>query len=190
MNNRTPEQAAREKIDRMLERAGWAVQDKKNADFGKSPGIALREYQTDAGYADYVLFVDKIPCGVIEAKKETEGHNITIHEDQTEDYAKSKLKWIKDNKPLPFIYQSTGIITMFTNSKDPKPRSRRIFSFHRPETLREMLFAEKSLRGRLQDIPALPGKGLRECQVSAITNLDTSFKEREKRGQAPNASSK
>lgn len=177
MSNRTPEQEAREKIDHMLERAGWAVQDKKSIDFTKSTGIAVREYQTDAGFADYVLFVDKKPCGVIEAKKETEGHKITTHEDQAEAYAKSKLKWVKDNKPLPFIYQSTGIITMFTNTKDPKPRSRPLFSFHRPRTLREMLIAGKSLRERLQDIPELPVKRLRKCQVTAIKKLETSFKE-------------
>lgn len=177
MSNRTPEQEAREKIDRMLERAGWAVQDKTTINLGKHTGVAVREYQTDAGFADYVLFVDKIPCGVIEAKKETEGHKITTHEDQAEDYAKAKLKWVKDNKPLPFVYQSTGIITMFTNTKDPKPRSRPLFSFHRPDTLREMLTAGKSLRGRFHDIPGLPGKGLRKCQVTAIKRLEASFKE-------------
>src|SRR5206468_6358317 len=34
-----------------------------------------------------------------------------------------------------------------------------------------------SLRTGLQDIPALPVEGLRECQVNAITNLEKSFKD-------------
>jgi len=39
------------------------------------------------------------------------------------------------HKPLPFCYESTGTETFFTNRLDPDPRSRRVFSFHRPETL-------------------------------------------------------
>jgi type I restriction enzyme R subunit len=37
--------------------------------------------------------------------------------------------------PLPFIYESTGAETRFTNGYDPEARSRRVFTFHRPETL-------------------------------------------------------
>ena len=41
------------------------------------------------------------------------------------------------HKPLPFLYESTGVETFFTNGLDPDPRSRRTFGFHRPETLAE-----------------------------------------------------
>ena len=75
--NQTPEQAARDKIDEMLSQSGWVVQDKKKIDFGASLGIAVREYQTDVGPADYVLFVDKKPVGVVEAKPEDWGQKIT-----------------------------------------------------------------------------------------------------------------
>ena len=47
--NQTPEQAARDKIDAMLEQAGWKVQSKKKIDFSAGLGIAVREYQTDIG---------------------------------------------------------------------------------------------------------------------------------------------
>ena len=66
--NRTPEQAARDTIDARLEQAGWKVQSK--IDFGAGLGIAVREYQTHTGPADYVLFIDRKPVGVVEAKKE------------------------------------------------------------------------------------------------------------------------
>jgi type I site-specific restriction endonuclease len=39
--------------------------------------------------------------------------------------------------PLPFLYESTGTETRFTNGYDPEARSRRVFTFHRPETLAE-----------------------------------------------------
>ena len=102
-----PEQIARKNIDSMLLQVGWSVQDKDTLDLSASFGVAVKEYQTDLGPADYVLFVDREPVGIIEAKREDEGHRLTVHEDQAEDYAKSRLKYIK-NKPLPFVYESTG----------------------------------------------------------------------------------
>jgi len=175
--NQNPEQKARDNIDKMLIQAGWKVQDKDKIDFAAGLGIAVREYQTDVGPADYVLFVDKQAVGVIEAKREEEGQNITTVENQSGDYAKAKLKWVSNNGPLPFVYESTGIITRFTNGKDPKPRSREIFTFHKPETLKEWFDQPKSLRCRLQDMPPINHEGLRNCQITAIENLEQSFKE-------------
>jgi len=140
-------------------------------------GQAVREYTTDCGPADYVLFTGGQAVGVIEAKKETLGQNITVAEEQTAEYGAAKLKWIqKSGTPLPFLYEATGVITRFTDQRDPKPRSREVFSFHRPETLGEWLAAGKSLRRRLkEDMPPLDPAKLRDCQVNAITNLDASL---------------
>ncbi len=122
----------------------------------------MREYPTDVGPVDYVLFVDRMPVGIIEAKREEEGHRLTVHEEQAEYYAKSKLKYL-NNQPLPFIYESTGEVTRFTDMRDPKPRSRPVFTFHRPETLLRWLKEEKSLRARLLNLPELNPEELREC---------------------------
>ena len=120
--NRTPEQEARDNIDRSLEQAGWKVQSMKKIDFSAGLGIAVCEYQTDVGPADYVLFVDKKPVGVVEAKQEERGQNITTVEEQSAEYAVAKLKWLNNINPLPFVYESTGEITRFTDARDPKPR--------------------------------------------------------------------
>lgn len=182
--NQNPEQAARDRIDAMLEASGWKVQDKKKIDFAAGPGIAVREYQTDIGPADYVLFIEKKACGVVEAKKEEMGQNITTVEDQTAGYAKAKLKWVKNHQPLRFLFESTGEITRFTDMLDPKPRSREVFSFHRPETLLRWIEDGDSLRARLTTIPPLnPQKlpaaelRLRDCQEVAITNNEVSLAE-------------
>ena len=181
--NQNPEQKARDNIDALLTQAGWVVQSAKKIDLNAGLGQAVREYQTDVGPADYVLFVNKKAVGVIEAKREDLGHKITDVENQTEGYAKAKLKWVNNKEPLPFLYESTGIITRFTDGRDPKPRSREVFSFHRPETLKEWLSQDASLRERLHRIPPLnpnhvPAKELhlRDCQEIAITNLEESFK--------------
>jgi len=181
-DNQNPEQRARDQIDEQLRQAGWVVQ--KKIDFNAGAGQAVREWQTDVGPADYVLFVDRKAVGVIEAKRQEEGLHLTAHEAQTEGYAVAKLKWVNNREPLPFLYEATGVITRFTDARDPKPRSREVFSFHRPETLREWLNEGKSLRARLAELPPLNPEHLpaaqlrlRDCQETAITNLEQSFRE-------------
>lgn len=173
--NQNPEQMARDYIDKQLSACGWIIQNKKQINLHAGCGVAVREYQTDAGPADYILFVDQKPVGVIEAKKEEEGHKITSVEEQSVKYATSKLKYL-DNDPLPFVYESTGTITHFTDYRDPKPRAREVFAFHRPETFREFIKKDESLRSRLCGLPVLAEAGLRDCQIRAIQNLDRSFK--------------
>lgn len=175
MINQNPEQIARDNIDRQLIACGWIIQDKKSLNLAASIGVAVREYSTEVGPADYVLFVNQKPVGVIEAKREEEGVKFSVHENQVEEYANAKLKMI-DNLPLSFLYLSTGAITKFTDTRDPNPRYREVFTFHRPETLVKWI-RKTSLRTRMaENFPKLDPTGLRECQIDAITNLETSFK--------------
>ncbi len=173
--NQSPEQIARDRIDQLLVDAGWLVQSKNQGNLSANHGLAVSEYQTDIGPADYVLFVDRKPVGIIEAKREDEGHRLTVVEDQSSGYAQAKLKYL-DNDRLPFVYESTGTITRFTDYRDPKPRGRNVFSFHKPETIAEWLRKGESLRSRLQNIPVLDSTGLRPAQIVAIKNLEDSFK--------------
>ena len=175
MYNQNPEQIARDKIDKMLIDTGWVVQSKGKIDLSANKGVAVREYQTDVGPADYVLFVERKPVGIIEAKREDEGFHLTSVEEQSNEYAGAKLKYL-NNEPLPFIYESTGTLTRFTDKRDPKPRSRRVFSFHQPGTIEQWIKQGRSLRDRLQDIPPLDPAGLRPAQIVAIENLEASFK--------------
>ena len=180
MTNQNPEQIARDNIDRQLIACGWLVQPKSKINLSAGIGVAVREYSTEVGPADYVLFVDGKPVGIIEAKREEEGHKMTVHEDQAEDYATAKLKYL-NNEKLPFVYLSTGEVTTLTDFRDPKPRGRNVFTFHRPETLRNWLKKTKSVRDALQDLDNLPEDGLRDCQINAITNLEKSFKQNKPR---------
>jgi type I restriction enzyme R subunit len=174
--NQNPEQIARDQIDARLVEAGWHVQDKDTLDFGAGQGLAVREYPTDIGPADYVLFVDRRAVGVIEAKPEDWGHKITTVEDQAERYAAAILKWVRNKERLPFVYESTGVITRFSDGRDPKPRSREVFTFHRPETMAGWLSKPRSSRARLRELPELNPLGLRDCQGRAIEKLEESFK--------------
>src|SRR5947209_10226278 len=153
-----PEERARQNIDQMLMSAGWLVQDRDVLNLKAAPGVAVREFPLKTGEADYLLFVDRKAIGAVEAKPE--GNTLSGIAHQSEKYSTGlpdvPPAW---RKPLPFLYESTGVETFFTNGLEPEARSRRVFAFHRPETLAEWARPSAgrpdSLRGRLRALPPL-----------------------------------
>ena len=171
-----PEDRARKKIDDLLRRAGWVVQDYGELNLGVSLGVVVRNFPLKTGVADYMLFVDRKAVGVVEAKPE--GTTLSGVAEQSEKY----LIGLPDNiphvgEPLPFAYESTGVETFFRDLRDPESRSRRVFAFHKPEMFLEWLSQGDTLRAKLRNMPPLITEGLRRCQVEAISNLDGSFAE-------------
>ena len=163
----TPETRAPMQIDRMLGEAGWAVQNYSGANLGASLGVAIREFVLcpPHGRADYLVFVAGRSVGVIEAKKA--GETLVGVEWQTAKYLGGLPDHISPavEGALPFVYQSTGIETRFTNTLDPGPASRQVFWFHRPETFAGWIDFRDSprappLRGRLRELPDLADDGL------------------------------
>jgi type I restriction enzyme R subunit len=65
----TPEEKARIDIDAQLTACGWILQDYKALNLSAAPGIAVREVPLKTGPCDYLLLVNCIPVGVVEAKK-------------------------------------------------------------------------------------------------------------------------
>lgn len=112
----TPEAKARSRIDARLALAGWTAQGMKQLDLGAAQGVAVREYPTDSGPADYVLFVDRQPVSVIEAKRDEAGEHLTTVESQTARYAVANLKWRTSGSPLPFLFEATGERIRFADS--------------------------------------------------------------------------
>ena len=194
----TPEARARQTIDALLTAAGWHVCDVANANLRAATGVAIREFPLDAGhgFADYLLYVNGKACGVIEAKKE--GATLSGVEVQSARYAQglpaSLPAW---RRPLPFVFESTGVETRFTNGLDPQPRSRPVFAFFRPELLVQWLAylppptasntgdvnEAPTFLARLQQRPPLVtewGQGgahfkLWPAQIQAITRLEESL---------------
>ncbi len=192
----TPEQQARVNIDRLLQQAGWAVQNADSINLYAGSGVAVREFPMKSGHgkADYLLYVDQKAAGVVEAKPE--GSTLTGVEAQSEKYSAG----LPDNlpahhNPLPFLYESTGAETQFTNRLDPEPRSRVVLSFHSPHTLaiwldateakgangrriaegRGSYLAAHNLRQGLRAMPPLNVSGLWSVQERAIRELEKSL---------------
>ena len=169
-----PEEKARQDIDKLLKMAGWEVQDYNELNLGASLGVAVCEFPLQSGYADYLLFEDRKPVGVLEAKPQ--GTTLSGIAEQSEKYLASIPQSIpKVATPPRFAYESTGVETYFRDLADPDFRSRRVFSFHQPQTLNSWLAGGDTLRGRLKKMPPLIKTGLRDCQIEAIENLEKSF---------------
>src|SRR5438445_4010580 len=174
----TPEETARQRIDAMLTASGWIVQNYKALNLSAGRGIAVREVPLKTGPCDYLLLVDRKPIGIVEAKKK--GTTLSTVADQSGRYAAGLPDFLAAGLtgPLPFLYESTGVETFFRDERDPEPRSRRVFSFHRPETLDAWAAEPDTLRARLAKMPfahPLATAGMRACQIEAITNLEQSF---------------
>ena len=169
-----PEEQAKQTIDRLLELAGWKVQDLKKINLRASLGVAVKEFPLENGTADYFLFVGRKAAGVVEAKPQGTTLSGVAEQSQAYIYGVS-LDLPKVQEPLPIAYESTGAETFFRDIRDPFPRSRRVFAFHKPETLTEWLSQNETLRQRLRIMPKLITDGLRECQIEVIKNLEKSF---------------
>jgi type I restriction enzyme R subunit len=197
----TPEEQARKTIDDKLTESGWIVQSRDEVNLTAGPGVIVREFPLTGGlgYADYMIFIDGVPVGALEAKPE--GYPLRSVEIQADKYTAGLAYDLRPPiTPLPFRYVSTGTETIFWNHLDPHPRSREVFQFHRPETLRDWIRAEtlptwahdwyptegpyapdpsypSSLRSRLQTLPPIERDFLYANQVRAVQNLEESLKD-------------
>lgn len=179
-----PEEQAREAIDAMLAAAGWDVQDYRKMDLTRGD-IAVREFQTDEGPVDYLLFAGGKAIGTIEAKRV--GITLSSVEPQSQRYAKGFQSLIERKPipywgqlPIPFAYESTGVETAFTSWLDPIIRPRDVFHFHRPETLIRWVEEEDDegqVRRRIREMPTLEREGLRKAQIKALEGLEQSLAE-------------
>lgn len=171
----TPEALARKKIDSLLTQAGWIIQNRADFDRTAGLGVVVREFlMDDDTKADYLLFVDGKACGVIEAKKA--GQTLSGVENQSHGYACHLPEYVKNwLLPLPFVYESNGEETYFCDGRDKDCRSRRIFTFHTPQSLLNLITDDDTLRNRLKYMPKLEKDSLRDCQFEAIQGLEASL---------------
>src|SRR5438309_4790164 len=174
----SPEELARQNIDKLLIEGGWILQNRSTINLSAGQGIAIREALLQGrDEVDYLLFADAKAIGTVEAKPE--GHTLTGVEEQSGKYSggfhATLPAW---GQPLPFAYESTGTETHFTNRLDPVPRARDVFAFHRPDTLIEWVQQKDQLNQRLREMPLahpLITSALWPAQVQAITNLEQSL---------------
>lgn len=174
----TPEEKARVKIDQMFEDAGWKVVDR---DF-YSPTLtaaAIREGLLEGNReADYFLFVNGMAVGILEAKRKEVDVTSDMVCEQADLYARGVPECYKAySRPLPIIYQSNGEETIFRDFRDEDGELIELNRIHTPKEIVKMLGIDDPYAG----LPTLKKKGLHDCQYEAISELENSFRNGQKK---------
>jgi hypothetical protein len=168
-------------IDPKLRTAGWrVVRFDPRHPFGRTGALAIEEFPTDNGPADYALCVDGHLLGVVEAKKVTLGPQNVLT--QAERYSRGATQ-----SPLnfhgfrvPFLYSTNGEVLRHHDVRHPQSRSRRIARFHTPDALQELLTrdAEAACEALLQTPNDHPR--LRPYQTDANAAVERALAERKR----------
>ena len=157
----TPEEKARVLIDQMFVDAGWKVvsRDEYSAD---TSAAAIEEGILQGGKeADYLLFINGMAVGVLEAKKETTDVSSDKVTSQAENYTRLLLPFYKTwSKPLPLVYTSNGHMVLFRDHRDPDGGYIPMKRIHTPKEICQILGIEDEFAG----LPTLKKKGLRDCK--------------------------
>ena len=173
----SPEEKARLIIDKKLKEAGWQIVNRN--DYSPSvSAVAVREGMLQGNLeTDYLLFLNGKAIGVIEAKKEETELSNKVAE-QAEKYARKLLNWYPCwQNPLPFVYLSNGKELLFRDIRNENSDYQPVVQMHTPKEMRKMAGIENEFAG----LPYLSSKGLRKCQFEAITKLESSFANGQKR---------
>ena len=169
----TPEEKARQKIDRWFAEAGWKVINREDYE-PTCTAVAIREGLLKGNLeADYFLFINGKAVGVLEAKREDIDALSDKVCEQAVLYAKSVPHIYQAyQKPLPFIFTSNGKELYFCDFREQEQGFRQIMAIPTPYELVKQLGINDYFAG----LPTLQKKGLRDCQYEAVTELEKSFR--------------
>lgn len=169
----TPEEKARQKIDRMFRDAGWDVIDREEYSAGMT-AVAIREGLLKGNKeADYFLFLNGKAVGVLEAKRAEVDVTDQCVCEQAEDYARSVPPYYPAiSNPLPIVMTSNGREIYMRDMRQSESSYDLLVKMPSPKKIVGMLGIDDPFAG----LPSVPKKGLRECQFEAITNLEASFR--------------
>ena len=146
---------------------------KPGLDVTKLKRVAVTEYPTENGPADYALFVDGQFLGIIEAKKVTVNPQNVL--EQAKRYAAGASdgsgNW--DGLRVPFLYATNGEIIWFLDTRPSKRISRQVGNFHTADALAAKFGNEaKSAADWLLDTPPERIERLRDYQRKSILAVE------------------
>lgn len=171
-------QTRRDRIDPVLKAQGWLVVPfVEGSDTSTWTHHAVTEYPTENGPADYALFLDGKPCGIIEAKKLSLGpQNVLV---QAERYAKGMTNSNFDHRGfnVPFLYSTNGEVVWFHDVRPRMACSRRLKTFHTPSALHEKLSFDHGLKCAWFQATPNNHHRLRPYQIEANTAVEQAITE-------------
>jgi type I restriction enzyme, R subunit len=168
------------RIDPRLKAAGWTVVPALGSSAPVGRGIAVEEYETSIGPADYAMFDTERCLAIAEAKKLTLGPQGVLV--QAERYAKAveQTPRYQGEFGVPFLYATNGEVLWFHDVRHPLNRSRQVAGFHTPSALDEMLSRNsESEFGLLGRIPM--NDRMRPYQCEASEAIEQAIRDRKRK---------
>ncbi len=186
----------RRMIDEQLRLAGWEVDTaelsyRNGARPQKGKNLAIAEWPTKTGPADYVLFVGLTPVGVVEAKRKNKdvagsleqskrySRGYSVIADQVAaagPWDKYKVPFLFATNGRPFLQQlknKSGI--WFLDSRRPANLSRPLEGWYTPDGLVEMLKQDVDKAHEQLKTEPTEYLGLRPYQLAAIRAVETAI---------------
>ncbi len=192
------EHSTRELIDRQLREAGWEADTQllryangTRPEVGRN--LAIAEWPTDTGPADYVLFVGLTPVAVVEAKRAA--INVAGALEQARRYSRGYVVAGEETLPgglwgdyrMPFLFSTNGRPYLqqvaersgiwFLDARRPTNYPRALQGWHSPDGLKELLDQDQAAAEQaLQEMPRgeLP---LRDYQREAVAAVESALLE-------------
>lgn len=165
-------------VDPQLNSAGWKVTPySADLDLANSEPLAIEEFPTDNGPADYALCADGRILGIVEAKKLTLGPQNVLTQAERYSRGATSNPFNFDGHHVPFLYSTNGEVIWHHDIRRPLNRSRRIADFHTPDALRERLASGTD--EALQRLAAIPNDHprLRPYQIEANAAIEQAIEE-------------
>jgi type I restriction enzyme R subunit len=167
-------------VEKALFNAGWSpiVDYEKGVVYESG---AVREYETENGPADYILFHDGVALAVVESKRlELGPQNVLVQAQRySRGYRSGPFNFAGFR--IPFIYSTNGEVFWCQDLREPHSRSRQVASFHTYSALNEFLkhdliTARKWLMDNPNDNPYL-----RPYQKESIESIERALLGRRRR---------
>jgi type I restriction enzyme, R subunit len=170
----------RSRIDPKLRAAGWAVVPAASLSSTTRDPLAVEEFETSIGPADYALFDGGRCLGVAEAKKLTLGPQGVLVQAERYSRAIEQTPKYQGEFGAPFLYATNGEVLWFHDVRQALNRSRQVSGFHTSVALNEMLTRDFDAElARLGEIPM--NERIRPYQCEANEAVEQAIRDRKRK---------
>lgn len=190
------EAATRVLIDRQLQEAGWEADTEvlthaKGARPQKGKSMAIAEWPTGNGVADYVLFVGLTPVAVVEAKRKNKDVSASL--EQSKRYSRAYSFAAGETPPggpwgeyqIPFLFSSNGRPFLrqlkeksgiwFLDVRRPQNHARALENWYTPKGLEGLLAQDVDQAHHKLAQEGFEYLGLRGYQVEAVQAVEAAI---------------
>lgn len=176
----------KQRINPRLAVADWSVRPYQSNRASSTEPMALEEFPTRSGPADYALADAGEILGVLEAKKLGTGTQEVLGQAKRYSRGIPQVPMHQDEYGVPFLYSSNGEQIWFLDARHSRNQRRQIAGFHTAVGLRELL--SRNFDNEMNRLSTVPQhQMLWPYQVEACQEIDSAIRDRKRKMLVPMA---